>query len=294
MAWYNSVMDVRVKAYAKINLTLHVTGIKDGFHTLDSLVTSVDLYDLIALKKRKDKLVSITMRGCGSEGIAFEENNAVRAAQAFIDGYGTNGADITVYKNIPMGLGLGGSSADAAGVLNGLSKLYKTDDTAGLKLLADSVGSDTRYMLSGGYARLFGRGNEVKNIESALKLDFLLLAPKEGVSAAECYKTFDSLGALGGNSDVAENAVIAGDKKLLAENLSNSLGIAAKKLSDSIQTAFDELSAFDPLAVNMTGSGSGVYAVFENPEYCAYAKSRYRGKFRAYCLKTFLPIKNLR
>lgn len=289
---YNIFMEsVRVKSYAKLNLTLHVTGVKEGYHMLDSIVTSVDLYDLLVLKKRKDELVSIRMHGCGSENIPFEDNNAVKAAEAFIQKFQTNGADITVYKNIPMGLGLGGSSADSAGVLNGLSKLYGVNDRAAVKLLADGTGSDTRYMLSGGYARLFGRGDEVKKIESKLKLNFLLLAPKERVSTAQCFKTFDLSGEIGGNSDQAENAILNGEKCELSKTLCNSLAPAAKQLSEDIQTAFDELSSFDPLSVNMTGSGSGVYALFENEEFCAYAKSRYRGAAKAFCLKTYFPKK---
>ncbi len=279
-------MDVRVKAYAKLNLTLRVTGVNGGFHMLDSLVTSVDLYDAITLKKRKDKLVSVTMRGMGSESIPFESNNAVRAAQAFVEAYGTCGADITVYKNIPMALGFGGSSADAAGVLNGLAKLYKVDDTAGLKMLADGVGSDTRYMLSGGYARLFGRGDEVKKLDSGLKLNFLLLAPRQQVNTAECYKKFDICGEVGGDSSAAERALIAEDKSELAANLCNALLPPAELIAPQIREAVGQLESFGPLAVNMTGSGSGVYALFENAEYCAYAKSRYRGKFAAYALKT--------
>ncbi len=281
---------VRIKSYAKLNLTLNITGVKDGFHLLDSIVTSVDLYDLVVLKKRRDKLVSVFMHGCGSESIAFEDNNAVKAAELFINNYGTDGADITIYKNIPMGLGAGGSSADSAGVLNGLSKLYGICDPIGLKLLADKTGSDTRYMLSGGYARLSGRGNEVKPVDSALKLDFLLLAPKERISTAQCFKTFDETGDFCGcGSQQTEEALKRNDKYSLS--LNNALASAAKKLSKDIQTAYDELSAFDPLAVNMTGSGSGVYAVFENAEYCAYALSRYRGRFTPYRLKTHFPKK---
>lgn len=288
--WYNAVMEsVRVKSYAKINLTLNITGVEGGYHMLDSVVTTVDLYDLIVVKKRKDSLVSITMRGCGSEGIAFEENNAARAAEAFIKAYQTRGADITVYKNIPIGAGLGGSSADAAGVLNALFSLYKIDDTAGKKLLADKFGSDTRYMLTGGYARLFGRGNIVQPIEGNLKLNLLLLTPKGGVSTAECYRRFDQTGTLGGNSDGAENAITSGDLHALSDSVTNALTPAACSLSADIQSAVDELKKFDPLAVNMTGSGSGVYAIFENAEFCRYAKSRYRGKHRAYELKTHLP-----
>ena len=52
-------MGVRVKAYAKLNLTLAITGACAGYHTLDSLVCTVDLYDLIKLKKRKDNLVTV-------------------------------------------------------------------------------------------------------------------------------------------------------------------------------------------------------------------------------------------
>lgn len=276
---------VRIKAYAKINLTLFVCGKQDGYHALDSVVASVGLYDLITVKKRKDRLVSVTMHGMGSEAIPHEKNNAARAAELFIERFNTLGADITVYKNIPMGAGLGGSSADAAGVLNGLAKLYNINDFAALKLIADCTGSDTRYMLSGGWARLFGRGDEVKQIDSNLKLNILLLVPDGDISTAQCFKVFDTFGKTGGNSDLAERAIISSDVKGLAAQLSNALMPAAVTLSDDIKKCIEELKEFDPLAVNMTGSGSGVYALFENKEFCAYAKSRYRGKAKAYVLE---------
>lgn len=292
---YNKLMEsARVKSFAKLNLTLRVTGVKDGYHMLDSLVTTVDLYDAITVKKRRDKLVSVSMRGCGSESIPFDKNNAVKAAELFIERYGVCGADITVYKNIPMGSGLGGSSADSAGVINALSKLHKINDPVGMKLIADLTGSDTRYMLDGGYARLYGRGNEVERLQSDLKLNFLLLVPDGGVSSGKCFEKFDLSGGLGGDSDGACAALSAGDKRALCKNMNNALAPAAKSLSPDIGVAFGELLSFDPLAVNMTGSGSGVYAVFENAEYCAYAKSRYRGKFKTYCLKTVFPTEVIR
>ena len=276
---------VRIKAYAKINLTLHITGVQDGYHTLDSLVASVDLYDAITIKKRRDKQIFVTMHGLGSESIPPESNNAVKAGELFVQKFATNGADITIYKNIPMGAGLGGSSADSAGVLCGLAKLYKINDLANLKLLADMTGSDTRYMLSGGWARLFGRGDIVKKIDSKFKAHILLLVPNESVSTAQCYSAFDRLGRVGGNSDSAEQAVINGDIKGLADGVCNALMPASASLSGEIQSCIEELEKFAPLAVNMTGSGSGVYALFENKEMCAYAKSRYLGKAKAYILE---------
>lgn len=277
---------VRTKAYAKINLTLFVTGEGGGYHELDSLVTSVDIFDAITVKKRKDRLVTVTMHGLGSESIPYEKNNAARAAELFIEKFNTCGADITVYKNIPFGAGLGGSSADAAGVLNALASLYKIDDLATLKLIADMTGSDTRYMLSGGWARLFGRGDIVKPIESNLKLNVLLLVPDTKVSTPQCFKTFDEIGVVGGNSDEAERAIKEEDLNGLSSCLKNALMPAAVSLSEEINESIEQLKEFAPLAVNMTGSGSGVYALFENKEMCAYAKSRYRGRARAYQLTT--------
>ena len=158
---------VKIKSYAKINLTLEILGVEGGYHLLDSLVASVDMFDLIVLKKRKDKLSRVVMKGMGSESIPPEKNVALKAAELFSETFSKGGAEITVYKNIPIGAGLGGSSADAAGVLNGMAKLYGVEDREKLKALADSLGSDTGYMLSGGFARMQGRGEKV----TPLKID---------------------------------------------------------------------------------------------------------------------------
>ncbi len=277
----------RVKSYAKINLTLDITGTENGFHMIDSVVASIDIYDLIAAKKRRDTLVNVTMHGRGSENIAPADNNAVKAAEAFVKEFATCGADITVWKNIPMGAGLGGSSADVAGVLNAMAKLYGITDFAALKRIADSLGSDCGYMLTGGWARISGRGEVVKRLDSGIKLDIGLLVPKNGVSTAQCYRLSDSLPRGGRTSGSAENALIGNDKALLCESLSNGLTAAAMQLNGEVGECISELKEFDPLGVNMTGSGSGVYAVFENDQFLRYAQSRYRGKYE------FIPTKTV-
>ena len=123
---------VKIKAYAKINLTLEIEGMENGYHLLDSLVASVDIFDLLVLKKRKGRLSAVTMHGMGSESIPPERNNALKAAEEFSAEFGTDGADITVFKNIPIGTGLGGSSADISGVLKGMARLYGIEDEARL------------------------------------------------------------------------------------------------------------------------------------------------------------------
>lgn len=277
----------KIKAYAKINLTLNITGAENGFHTLESLVASIDLCDIVKLKKRRDGKINIAMRGRGTELLPPEQNNAYKAALAYKTAFETDGADIKIYKNIPVGAGLGGSSADAAGVIRGMCALYGAGTEAQLKEIADSLGSDTGYMLTGGYACLTGRGEKVRGIDCQHRLYGLLLVPGGGVSTARCYSLFDSMCAFS-SGGAGERELVAGDFEGLGRALCNDLYKPAVALDSGVAEAYEELKSFAPLGVNMTGSGSGVYALFESPEMCAYARSRYTGACECIQFKTVL------
>ena len=279
---------VRIKSYAKINLSLNITGREGGYHTLRSLAASIDLSDTIFLTRRK--LSRVTMHGLGSEGIPPEKNNALRAAELFSERFGTDGADISIYKDIPMGAGLGGSSADAAGVLRGMRKLYGVGTDEELKELADALGSDTGYMLKGGYALLEGRGERVTPLPCAETLWLLLLLPREGVSTAECYRLYDEMpDADGGQTEHCVQALLSGRAEELGANLFNSLLAPASRLQPAVARALEEAKSFSPYGAGMTGSGSCVFALFENDAFCEWAKSRYRGACRALTAKTIVP-----
>lgn len=284
---------VKIKAYAKVNLTLEITGVEGGYHLLDSLVASVDIFDLIVLKKRKDKLSRVTMKGMGSESIPPEKNNALKAAEAFSSEFGTDGAEITVYKNIPMGAGLGGSSADVSGVLNGMAKLYGVEDKEALKRLADRLGSDTGYMLTGGFARMQGRGERATPLEIGAKLHFLLICPSSDVSSGACYQKYDELPkTLEWKESATEGCIAAlrkNDVNGAGRYLTNDLYVPALHLNPDVQKAFEEAQSFSPSGAVMTGSGSCVLAMFETKELCEWAKSRYRGRFRTYVVSTVVP-----
>ena len=286
----------RVKARAKINLTLKITGVRDGFHLLDSFVASLDLFDSITLKKRKDKQVTIAVRGMGGENIPPEKNTALKAGRRFAEKYSTCGADITVNKNIPMAAGLGGSSADAAGVLTGLAKLYGIRDEAGLGEIADGIGSDVKYMMKGGFCRMQGRGERLFPLEKAsAKLYFLLLCPQGGVSSGACYKKFDELHPeilekTPVQSDfVTEKSIesyLLGDLNAWGRYVTNDLFEPAGALDPDVLAAMEEARSFSPLGAGMTGSGSAVFAAFESRELRDWAKSRYKGNFCAICTET--------
>lgn len=283
----------RVQAYAKINLTLDILGTEGGYHNLESLVATIDLADIVNARSRKDGRVNIIMRGLNSEGIPPEKNNAYIAACRFVEKFNTCGCDITVDKNIPMGAGLGGSSADAAAVLNALSAIYGVDDFAAVKQIADSCGSDTGYMLTGGYAVISGRGCEVRQIDCTQRLNILLLFPQSGVSTAECYARYDGLNVrLKPTTAQAVKQLKLGDADGLGSCLSNALFPAARTLNSEVAEAYGELLEFAPCGVNMTGSGSCVYALCQSDEFARYMASRIKGIGRAVHVKTIIPNRN--
>jgi 4-diphosphocytidyl-2-C-methyl-D-erythritol kinase len=248
---------------------------------LDSFVTSLDLHNLVTVKKRKDTLVVGKMKGMGMDAVPFEKTTACKVAEAFKDKFGTTGAEIVIYENIPVGAGLGGSSADAAGVLRALCKLYGVAIEEVYEI-ANKYGSDVRYMLEGGFARMRGKGELVDGLQEKSRLHFFLLCPNTPVSAGECYRKYDELElAPSSATEKAVQAYYSGDLEELGRLLSNDLFEPAKALNADLGRAYEELSSFSPLGVCMTGSGSCVFALFETKELCEWAKSRYKGAFRA-------------
>ena len=282
--WGKKMQVVKEKAYAKVNLTLEIVGQAEGYHMLDSFVASVDIFDVVTLKKRKDKNCTVRMRGMGSEVIPAEKNNALKAARMFVEKFGSAGVDVTIDKNIPMGAGLGGSSADIAGVLNGMAKLFEVEDEDGLDEIADALGSDSRYMRKGGFARMQGRGNKCYYLGADKPLYLLLLCPEASVSTKECFELCDRLDECSatGATSRAIDCYLAEDLEGLGKNLFNSMYPAAKRLCKEVEEGYETLKSFSPLGVTMTGSGSCVMALFESVEFCQYAKSRYKGD--ALCL----------
>lgn len=283
----------KCKAYAKINLTLEITGVQGNYHLLDSLVASINLFDEVKVVKRTDDYSTVTMQGMGSENIPPETNNALKSAFAFSKKFKCNGVDIYIKKNIPIGGGLGGSSTDVGAVLSAMSKLYGVEDVTAVEEIADSLGSDTKYMLTGGYKRMQGRGEKLTETGIDRTLHLLLLCPETSVSAGACYKKFDELPR---TLQWKENATEGCIKALLSGNIQdagryvyNDLYIPALHLNADVERAYAEMQALQPVATCMSGSGSCVFGIFETAKACTTAYKKYRGNFRTIKTKTVLP-----
>lgn len=283
---------VRIRASAKLNLSLNISGTRNGLHLLDTVMVPVGLYDTVSARRRKDALVSVYMRGQGSEEIPPERNNAVKAGEAYVRAFGTNGADLEISKDIPLGAGLGGSSADAAGVLRAMDALYGPADAGRMSALAASLGSDTPAMYLGGCARVSGTGEAVETFSSPLVLPVLLAVPEKGTSAAECYAEYDAApDGLRADSARLCAALRSGDYRGVADNVYNALERPACRLNEGTVRALELVRALSPDACAVTGSGSAVFALFETAELCAWAKDKLKRerKLRTYVLYANAP-----
>ncbi len=259
-------MKVKYKAYGKINLTLNVGKRENGFHPIDSIVSTVNIYDEITVKPRKDDEITLKIKNSKElENSDAKTNNAYKAAELFQNTFQTCGVDIEIKKGIPIGSGLGGSSADISGTLNALKKLFMVDGD--MKSLADKLGSDSGYMLRGGTARISGRGEKVKFLKN-LSLHVVLLFAKQGVDTSLCYKTFDELNSNGllSDNDKVERAIESGED--FFDEINNGLYNSAKEINKEVEENLELMKSFSPLATNMSGSGATVFGIFKTEKEC--------------------------
>lgn len=189
---------MRVKAYAKVNLSLKILGKRsDGYHELESLMQSVSLSDQISLELAPS---GITLTIINNPDLPSDEKNlAYKAAVLFFDelekkGYEHNGITIKLEKHIPMAAGLAGGSADAAAVLYGMNKLAdKPFSEAELSLLGSRLGSDVPFCLKGGRCLATGRGESLNPRPIAGKEYYVLVVPPIEVSTPWAYQEFDRM-----------------------------------------------------------------------------------------------------
>ena len=232
---------ISIKVNAKINLSLDITGVReDGYHNLDMIMTSVDIFDTITAQKSDEPQVVM-------DGKTVKANNtAVKALTLLQEKFGI-AMSVDIIKGIPFSAGMGGSSADASGVFFCASKLFgiSIDEMIPLAL---KVGCDVPYMLFGGGARVQGVGEIVTPVETP-SLTLVIAQKTVGSSTKEIYKKYDEVG--GERSD--------------GKSYSNALERSAVMLNPQIAEAKADLQKYSD-SVFMTGSGSAYVGVFDSDE----------------------------
>ncbi len=175
--------EVRIPAFAKINLRLDILGKRaDGFHELRTIFQTISLHDELRLRASRSDGVTLTIEGNQPLSAEPVEKNLVYCAvdvlrrELRIRG----GVELQLKKAIPAGRGLGGGSSDAAAALLGYLRLTRKKLAAApLMEMAAFLGADVPFFLLGGRALGINKGDEIYPLPDIPKLYVLVVSPKE-------------------------------------------------------------------------------------------------------------------
>jgi 4-diphosphocytidyl-2-C-methyl-D-erythritol kinase len=279
---------------AKINLSIDILGfLENGYHKVEMLMRSITLYDRITIFKNDGKKFLYNKDGIYLTNSNFrlprdERNLSYQAAKLFKKEAGIKDTiNIFVEKHIPVGGGLGGGSADAAGVLVGLNKIYgKIYTREELAKISSRLGSDVPFLILGGTMLASGSGTELRPIYSSISGWLLIVNPGIFISTEKIYKAYDDLPS----GDITHpdtkaliNALEAGDTPFLAKNMRNVLEYPAFEFCPEIKKIKDEILSCGALGALMSGSGSTVFGIFNSQNKASAAMNRFR-KMRFYSI----------
>ena len=261
-----------VPAPAKINLYLHVTDQRDdGYHELDSLVVFAGINDVIEISPGDGLKLSFD-GPFGGDLPPGPENLALKAAGRLAEAAGiTEGAAIGLEKRLPVASGIGGGSADAAAVLNGLMAFWKVDpDSVDLYGLALELGADVPVCLYGLSAFVGGVGEEIRRAPAMPPAWLVLVNPGVPLSTQAVFDARQ--GGFSGDGRFEESPATAQVLAGFLGERTNDLTEGAVRLQPSIAGVLEALEAVeDCLLARMSGSGATCFGLFADAGSAARA-----------------------
>ena len=269
----------KIKSYAKINLALHVTGKKIKLHKIESLVSFIDLHDLIYLKQIKKKNHKIIFKGKFSKNIG--KINTVTNLMKLLDNknYLKNQKfDIKIVKNIPQEAGMGGGSMNAASLINFFikKKILKIKKDELIKLTSQ-IGSDVILGIKPTIAILSHNG-ELKKYNKDIRLHTLVVKPSFGCSTKYIYSKVKSFS----KPQFSFPKLKMFEVEYL-KTLNNDLEkIAFKKYPKLKKIKLFLSNTPNNMFVRMSGSGSSIVAYFDSKRSCGNAYSQFKRKFSSH------------
>jgi 4-diphosphocytidyl-2-C-methyl-D-erythritol kinase len=175
--------EVRIPAFAKINLRLEILGKRpDGYHELRTIFQTISLHDELRLRGSRHPGIALTIQGDAAlSRKPFRKNLVYRAVDALRGELRVrSGVEVELRKTIPSGRGLGGGSSDAAAALIGYLRLTgRKVPPSRLMEIAASLGADVPFFLFGGRALGVGRGDEIYPLADIAKRPVLVVSPQE-------------------------------------------------------------------------------------------------------------------
>ena len=270
-----------VKAYAKVNLGLDVTGrLPDGYHQVKMILASVGIYDVLTLEKAQEGITVTT--DCPL--LPTDKSNLVyKAAKLMTEEYGIrSGIRIHIGKKIPIAAGMAGGSTDAAAAMKGISRLFGLNvPLPRLMEQAVSIGADVPFCIMGGIALAEGIGEKLTALPPMPDCHILIAKPPVGVSTKYVYEHLDAVEDIRHpDIDGMVSAIRAQDLDGILERMENVLErvtVSTYPVINSIKEQMRGLGADNCL---MSGSGPAVFGIFRdgNKAGAAYAAMKDTGE----------------
>lgn len=258
---------MKILAPAKINLSLDIVGHRsDGYHTLDMVMQSISLFDTVSVERTGKGLIEVM---CSEKDVPCGSDNTVhRAAAAFFEAMKTlpeSGLLFHIEKHIPRQAGLGGGSSDAAAALLLLDQMYRTSlSKVELREIGLSAGADVPFCVEGGTALVRGIGEIIEPVAPMRECSIVVCRPDVGISTKEAYDAYDHKKTVKApHTPAVLSALKADNLPILGAALGNAFEGADTPTEISKIEA--EMLRFGATGARMTGSGSAVFGLFENP-----------------------------
>lgn len=251
---------LRVRAHAKVNLTLEVLGRRaDGYHEVRGVFARISApVDEVRVSRSRRWWLRVRppLDGAGGEELG------TRAARALLERVGQAGAfAIDIRKRIPLESGLGGGSSDAAAVLRALGRLLRLDH-APLAEVATALGSDVPFFLDGSIAEVRGKGEEVRPLQGGPWPGVLVL-PRCRIATADAFASLDAAAWSDGSrtaalaTALARGGVTAGELRGACGNAFDAVAVA--RCPDIV-----EARRLAEVPLFLSGSGPALFAVCDD------------------------------
>jgi 4-diphosphocytidyl-2-C-methyl-D-erythritol kinase len=266
--------EVRIPAFAKINLRLDILGRRaDGYHELRTVFQSISLQDELRLRASRRPGITLTIHG--NEALArepFRKNLVYRGVDALRQELKIRtGVEIELRKKIPAGRGLGGGSSDAAAALFGYLRLTgRKLATARLLEIAGTLGADVPFFLLGGRAVGIGRGNEIYPLPDIAKQYILIVSPRDiHVPTPDAYRWVNARALSAtltkgpANPTLCEFCALCWSTK--GSGLSNDFETPVFRRHPRLDRIKRALLQRGATEASLAGSGSAVFGIFPSP-----------------------------
>ena len=268
-----------LKSYAKINLALNVTGKRNSLHKIESIVSFIDLHDLISIQNIKSNDHKIFFYGKFSKNIKKE--NTVQKLLDLLDRTNllkNEKFKISIKKNIPQEAGLGGGSMNAATILNFFikKKIIKLTKIK-IEKLCNSIGSDVILGINFS-SSILKSNNQIKKFTKCPKYNTLLVKPNFGCSTKKIYSGVRKFTKP--NLNYPKKQMFSSNYLIQQVNALEKIAFLKYPRLKNIKLFLKNLNS--PLFVRMTGSGSAICAYYQYSKDCKLAKIQFKRKFKNY------------